>query len=164
MDLCYALKHKVGLQIAPRGEAILRPVYFAIIVVTVILVDLGSGWVSRSDAYEHHGFKVDPMGSHDECLSCHNGYISDYHIQCIPNYFLGLSHPQIQKYPPPKLKNEFKPVEVAEKMGIFFVDGKIDCISCHSLRAVNRYHLRIDASDKQLCYACHIKLGEVWGR
>ena len=142
----------------------MRSVSFAIIIVTVIFANLGNDWLSRADAFDHHGFNVDPMGRHDECLSCHNGYISDYHAQCIPNYFLGISNPEIKKYPPPKLKNEFKPVEVAEKNGIIFIDGKIDCISCHSLMVKNRDHLRIDASEKQLCYACHIKLGEVWGR
>lgn len=157
-------KQKNEVHVITRKVRKMRLVYLTRIIVTAILVVLGNDWFSRADAYEHHGFNVDPMGRHDECLSCHNGFLSDFHSQCIPVYFLGISHPDKQKYPPPKRKHEFKPVEVAEKNGIIFIDGKIDCISCHSLRAIDRDHLRIDASEKQLCYACHIKLGEVWGR
>ncbi len=141
----------------------MRPVYFTIIIVTFILVVLGNKWFTRQTPMSTTG-SMSIAGTHDECLSCHNGYISDFHTKCTPVYFLGISHPDKKGYPPPERKREFKSVADAEKSGIMFVDGKIDCISCHSLRAINRDHLRIENAEKQLCYACHIKLGEVWGR
>ena len=114
----------------------MRPVYFAIIIVTVILAVFGSNLVPRVEAVEHHGDTADIKGNRVACLSCHNDKIAK-------------SLPDNKVYPPPNRKSEFKPVADAQKNGVMFIDGKMDCTSCHGL---------------QICYACHQKLGTVTGR
>lgn len=142
----------------------MRLAHLTTVILSFFLVFLLNDSFYGAEAHEHHGFNVDVAGTHDECLTCHNGYISDFHTKCTPVYFLGISHPDNKGYPPPERKREFKSLADAQKSGILFVGGRIDCISCHSLVVTNHDHLRIENTNKKLCYACHIKLGKVWGR
>ena len=91
----------------------MRPVYFAIIIVTVILVVFGSNRFSRVEAVEHHGYNADIKGNRDACLSCHNDKIAKSHTDCMPICFFGESHPDNKVYPPPNRKSEFKTVAAA---------------------------------------------------
>ena len=141
----------------------MRPVFRAITIAAVILVVLGSNRFSRVEAVEHHGYDADMRGNRDACLSCHNDKIAKSHSNCMPVCLFGKSHPDNKVYPPPNRKNDFKPVAVAENNGIMFIDGKMDCLSCHSLLVKSRYHLRINNWEKQICYACHQKLGTATG-
>jgi hypothetical protein len=52
---------------------------------------------------------------------------------------------------------KFIPAGAAEMAGIKFIDGRIDCISCHNLLNPDRYHLRIENRKSRLCLACHLK-------
>ena len=137
----------------------MRPLYLAIIAfITVILVILGSDRFFRAEAVEHHGYNADPRGDRKDCISCHNDKIAKSHSKCMPICLFGKSHPDNQVYPPPNRIHEFKPALVAQQYGVVLVDGKMDCISCHSLRVNSRYNLRIKNWEKQICYACHNKL------
>jgi hypothetical protein len=143
--------------VAAMRKCHMRLLSLARISITVILVALGTGLFSRAEAVEHHGYNADATGSHDGCLSCHNNKIAPSNPRCMPVCLFGKSHPVNLVYPPPNRKNEFKPALIAQQNGIMFVDGKMDCISCHSLNAKSRYHLRVNNWENQICNACHIK-------
>ena len=135
----------------------MRQLYLVITGVAVILVVVVAELFSGAEAVEHHGYDADDRGSRDDCLSCHNNKIAKTNPNCMPICLFGKSHPVNLVYPPPKRKNEFKPALIAQQNGVIFVDGKMDCISCHSLLVKSRYHLRIKNWDNQICTACHIK-------
>jgi predicted CXXCH cytochrome family protein len=52
---------------------------------------------------------------------------------------------------------KFAPAGAAEMAGVKFIDGRVDCISCHDLTNTDRYHLRIENRKSRLCLACHLK-------
>jgi predicted CXXCH cytochrome family protein len=135
----------------------MRLIYLVITIVTVILIVVGSDRFFRAEAVEHHGYNTDPRGDRKDCLSCHNDKTARSHSKCMPICLFGESHPDNRVYPPPNRIKEFKPASVAQQYGVLFVDGKMDCISCHSLHDKSRYHLRIKNWEKQICYACHIR-------
>ena len=134
----------------------MRRVCLAITIVTTILVVLGINLFFRAEALEHHGFKVDVSGGRNECISCHDDTIAKTAPNCMPICFLGKSHPDNKQYPPSNRSKEFKTVLFAQQCGIKFVNGKIDCISCHNLTDNSQYHLRI-CYRENLCRACHIR-------
>lgn len=132
----------------------MRTLSLTIFIVMVILLVLGSNMVFRAEAVEHYGYNVDVKGPHNDCISCHDDVIAKSPPRCMPVCFFGESHPNNKEYPPSRRRNEFKPVSVAEQSGIKFVNGKVDCISCHSLLLKSRYLLRIEYG-AHLCFACH---------
>lgn len=136
----------------------MRRFYLPIIIVAVILVVAGNDRYFRAEAVEHHGYDADPRADRQGCLACHNDKMARAHSKCMPICLFGKSHPDNRVYPPPNRINEFKSPSVAQQYGVLLVDGKMDCISCHSLRVTNRYHLRIKNWEKEICYACHNKL------
>ena len=133
----------------------MRTATVAITIVTIILVVLGINLFFQAEAVEHHGYKVDIKAGRSGCLSCHDDVLAKTIPRCMPVCLFAESHPVNQAYPPPNRRNEFKPVSVTEQGGIKFVDGKIDCISCHNLLVNNRSHLRIQNRENQLCTFCH---------
>jgi hypothetical protein len=150
-------KQLASLAISTMRSGHMRLLYLVIIIVMAILVILGTDMFFRAEAVEHHGFNADPRGDRKDCLSCHNDTKARSHSKCMPICLFGESHPDNRVYPPPNRKNEFKPALIAQQNGIILVNGKMDCISCHSLNVNSRYHLRIKNWDNQICNACHIK-------
>jgi hypothetical protein len=136
----------------------MRPLSLVINIFTGVLIIIGHAPFSPVEAVEHHGYNANNLGKRDDCLSCHNDNIAKSHSNCMPICFFGKSHPDNRDYPPLRRKDEFQPVAVAEQSGIMFIDGKMDCISCHSLQVKSRYHLRNKDWQKQLCSACHKRL------
>lgn len=126
----------------------------------VLLCVGGTGTLFTAEAVEHHGFKVKDGGagggSYTECLQCHCVAISKDIPKCMPVCFLGKSHPLNAVYPPPQRAYEFRPVAEAQKLGIKFINGKTDCISCHNLMGDKSKHLRIQ-NGPDLCKACHVR-------
>lgn len=106
----------------------------------------------------HHALTVESEAGYGECLACHDGVLASYVSPCLAAvcFFRG-SHPVARPYPPPDKTGEFAPQEEAERAGIRFPGGRIDCISCHDLHAAERYHLRLGTADSRLCFACHRK-------
>ena len=146
-----------GVSAASMRVGSVRAVHFSIIAVSVIVTVCLATLLFRAEAVEHHGFNVNIHGSYSECLSCHDDTVARSIPQCMGVCLLGESHPVNRIYPPPDRSVEFRTVSDAEQSGIKFVDGKIDCISCHNLRANYRNHLRVRIDGNQLCFTCHIK-------
>lgn len=140
-----------------KKESPMRPLPIAVILTAIILVVFGSTRLFRAEAVEHHGYDVDFKQERENCLSCHNDKIAKSHSKCMPICLFGKSHPDNLDYPPADRINEFKPASVAQQYGVMFIDGKMNCVSCHSLLVKSRYHLRIENWENQLCNACHNK-------
>jgi doubled CXXCH motif protein len=106
----------------------------------------------------HHGLTVDGEGGYVDCLSCHDGVLAKNVSPCLAAvcFFKG-THPVARPYPPAEKSEEFVPKAEAEKAGVRFVDGRVDCISCHDLANGERYHLRIETRNSRLCQSCHLK-------
>ena len=132
----------------------MRRPYVYLTVVTVVIVVLGTDWFFRAESVEHHGVNA---GMDQECVSCHNAYVTPTNFKCMPICLFGKSHPLRKSYPPPNRENAFNPVAYAQSRGIVFLEGKMDCISCHSLNIKSRYHLRISNWNAEMCEACHRK-------
>ncbi len=114
--------------------------------------------VALSAEVEHHGSIVDSAAGYRECLTCHDGIVATNISPCLgPVCMLRSDHPVNRAYPPPDKAREFASTAVAEGAGIRFLDGRIDCISCHDLLNQNRFHLRIEERDSRLCLACHLR-------
>ena len=116
----------------------------------------------RAEAVEHHGFIVNDSGEHggsySECRTCHCDEIAQEPPPCMPVCAIGRSHPTNVNYPPSHKREEFRSIEEAEGRGMKFVDGKVDCISCHNLIKINsKNHLRFE-NHMDMCNACHTKL------
>ena len=119
---------------------------------------LFAGMTLSADEVEHHGSLVNSASGYQECLACHDGILAPNISPCLgPICMLKTDHPIDRHYPPPERIREFAPAVVAEATGIRFIDGRIDCISCHDLHNPDRYHLRIDERNSRLCLACHLK-------
>ena len=143
----------------------MRSLPIAMILTAILLTSYGTMMRSNAEAVEHYGYKVNDAGLHGgsytECLKCHGRAIDNRTIakgipDCMPVCFFGKNHPLNKDYPPPKKEKHFKPVRAAEQGGIKFVDGKIDCISCHNLMENNLKLLRVEYKQK-LCQTCHVK-------
>jgi predicted CXXCH cytochrome family protein len=133
-----------------------------LILAAVILAICGTILLFRAEAVEHHGFTVNAEGLHGgsykECLVCHCDVIAPGPPPCMPVCLIGQSHPVNQSYPPAHRKNDFRTIEDAEQLGVVFVDGKTDCISCHDLKKKEvKYHLRFEKNQK-FCETCHNKM------
>jgi predicted CXXCH cytochrome family protein len=136
----------------------MRHIHLSLLLITVALLILVTNRYFRAEAVEHHGYQVDVSGRQKDCLSCHDKIIKS-RPNCMPVCFLGKNHPNTTNYPPPNRKNEFKPTLEAEQRGAMFVDGKMECLSCHSMMVKTRYHLRVKNWEQNLCYVCHNKEG-----
>ena len=135
----------------------MRWVCLAMTFFTVIPVVLGISEFPRGEEVTHHGIKIDVNGSRtDFCLSCHEHTNCKTITDCVPVCSYGVSHLKNQDYPPSNRRDKYNPVSFVEKRGIIFVNGKIDCISCHNLQGNNPYHLRIIV-ENELCHVCHDK-------
>lgn len=131
---------------------------FFIATTALVAVALGSNLLLKAEAVEHHGFQVNSEGRYSECLSCHDGTVAQTISPCVgTRCFFSDSHPVERNYPPPDKWRDFNPAPVAEQAGVKFVDGQIDCISCHNLLNASQYHLRVDQRQSKLCRACHLR-------
>ena len=112
----------------------------------------------RAEKIQHHTIPVESEAGYVECLTCHDGVLAPKVSPCLATVclFRG-THPVARPYPPPYKSEEFAQREEAEQLGIRFINGGIDCISCHDLHNAGRYHLRIGTDGSQLCFACHRK-------
>ena len=125
---------------------------------TIVVSALVGNLLLRAEAVEHHGFNVNSAGRYSECLACHDGVIAQSITPCVGTICIFRdSHPINQIYPPPSKQRDFAPASAAESAGIKFVDGQIDCISCHNLENPAQYHLRIEQSQSRLCRSCHLR-------
>jgi len=106
----------------------------------------------------HHGFSVESEGRYGHCATCHDGIIAPPVSSCLETIcFYNDSHPINNPYPPVNRLEEFRPTAVAEQAGIRFTNGRLDCISCHNLLNLVRFHLRVETRKNRLCLACHRK-------
>jgi predicted CXXCH cytochrome family protein len=107
---------------------------------------------------QHHAQPVEGEAGYSECLACHDGVLAPNASPCLATvcFFRG-PHPVARPYPPPDKSREFSTLEEAERLGIPFPGGQIDCISCHDLNDAGRYHLRLGTDNSRLCFACHRK-------
>jgi hypothetical protein len=127
--------------------------------IALLLCFLGmAAIIAYADTVDHHGFQVSTEATYTECLSCHDGVLAPAVSVCLGTICTFQdSHPVNKYYPPPDRMREFAPATVAEMAGVKFVDGRIDCISCHELTATDRYYLRITNWKSRLCLACHLR-------
>ncbi len=107
---------------------------------------------------QHHGLTVESEASYGECLACHDGVLAPSVSPCLATvcFFRG-PHPVARSYPPPEKPEQFASRLEAERLGIRFPKGQIDCISCHDLYIAERPHLRLGTNGSGLCFACHRK-------
>lgn len=111
-----------------------------------------------AEVVNHHGSMVESEAGYRVCLSCHDGVVAPNISPCLAQICMLKSDHSVDKpYPPPDRMREFATAAAAEAAGAKFVDGKIDCISCHDLKSTDRYHLRIVDLNSRLCLACHLK-------
>ncbi|WP_298438435.1 cytochrome c3 family protein [Geobacter sp.] len=106
----------------------------------------------------HHGEEVNPRGSMEDCLFCHDGRIARAVDYCTANCSIWSSHPVRRPYPPRGQESSYRPVAELQALGIVLVDGAVDCISCHDLRNPEKGHLVPDTEQVGLCVACHVNL------
>ncbi len=112
----------------------------------------------RAAQIKHHNMMVDSDADYTACLSCHDGVLASEVSPCMAKIcFLKRDHPVDRSYPPQEKSAEFAALAAAERAGIRFRGGKIDCISCHDLLNDKRYHLRVENRDSRLCQSCHLK-------
>ncbi|MCR4336628.1 MAG: hypothetical protein NUV91_02320 [Candidatus Omnitrophica bacterium] len=95
-----------------------------------------------------------------ECLSCHDGVISQTADVSIKagrfDHSIGLSHSIGVPYPPPGKEREYVPVsQLPSEIQLF--DGKLGCLSCHSPYIDKKSNLVLDNRGSALCFACHVK-------
>jgi hypothetical protein len=142
-----------GMIKLPSHSVFLKVGVAGILLVGIAIYFLGM----KGDAEEilHHGSTVNSEAGYRECLSCHDGVVAPNISPCLgPVCKLKDDHSVNKPYPPPDKVQNFAPVGTAEIAGIKFVDGRIDCISCHNLLNPNRYHLRVENRNS---LACHLK-------
>ncbi len=117
-----------------------------------------AGMAMSADGVEHHGSIVNSAAGYRECLTCHDGVVATDVSPCLgPVCMLKNDHPVDRTYPPRDKARDFAPAAVAEGAGVRFIDGRIDCISCHDLHNAGRFHLRIEERNSRLCLACHLR-------
>lgn len=114
--------------------------------------------LSGAEPVPHHGETVNPRGSMDECLSCHDGRIARAVDYCTSDCSIWSSHPVRRPYPPRGKENAYRPASDLPALGIELVNGTVDCISCHRLDNPDKGHLVPDTKQVGLCLACHVNL------
>lgn len=112
----------------------------------------------RSGAVQHHGNDVDAAGSHEDCMSCHDGISAKNISICTDNCFAHEPHPVNKRYPPLGKSHLYAPISLLKEQGMQFTARKITCISCHNLRNEQRYHLVLETEHAKLCLACHVRM------
>jgi hypothetical protein len=119
---------------------------------------LFAGMALSAEVVNHHGTRVESESGYPACLSCHDGVVATNISPCMARVCMLKSDHSVNKpYPPPDRMREFASAAAAELAGAKFIDGKIDCISCHDLKNTGRFHLRIVDTNSRLCLACHLK-------
>lgn len=111
----------------------------------------------RAEQIPHHGESVNPRGSSEECLACHDGLIAGNVPVCTVDCSFNSAHPLSHRYPPRGKEGSFRPADSLKEAGIELVDGKVACISCHNLGNPGKGHLVMDNAGSRLCAACHVK-------
>ncbi len=130
-----------------------------------------TGIVSDSHAVatgKAHSVKAQDFGEFQmstgsgRCLGCHDGlYSSDVHIKNTGNMQLnlipgGYDHPIGVNYQEAYLSNaSHLQAPGALDPRIVFVDGTVECESCHNSYSDNNFMLVIENSNSSLCFACH---------
>lgn len=132
------------------------------LMVVILLFSLGgiaaAGVVLPAGDTEHHGYMVNSEAGFRECLTCHDDVVATGISPCLAQICMLKSDHSVDKpYPPSARTGEFAPAPMAEAEGVKFVNGRIDCISCHDLRNRDQYHLRVEDRKSRLCRACHLK-------
>ncbi len=98
----------------------------------------------------HHGIAVESEGTAQDCLLCHDGYMTSSAF----SYTVRSSHSILKNYPPVRDRRRYAPVAAVRMRGVKIVNGKITCISCHNLKNPEKFHLAVEKS--KLCVICHI--------
>ncbi len=107
---------------------------------------------------QHHSLTVESEAGYGECLACHDGLLAPSASPCLATVCLFRGpHPVARLFPPPDKTEQFATREEAERVGIRFLNGQTDCISCHDLHTTDRYQLRLGTMNSRLCFACHRK-------
>lgn len=107
---------------------------------------------------------VDTFSS--DCMACHDGVNARYHDVRIRNgkrqgpislsTVLG-SHPIGMHYGSAAYENSsLRPVDEMNP-NIVLADGRVGCLSCHSMLNPEQFHLAVDNSGSNLCFQCHIR-------
>ncbi len=123
-----------------------------------LLAQLLAPGLARAVQVLHHGLAVESEAGYVECLACHDNVIARTVPTCLATVCLFRGpHPVARPYPPPEKSEQFATPAEAERAGIRFVNGRIDCISCHNLQVAEGAHLRLQTAGSRLCFACHRK-------
>ena len=95
-----------------------------------------------------------------ECLSCHDGVISKLGKVTVRQgeyqHGIGITHPIGVGYPRGGISDEYVAPEQLPK-AIQLFDGKVGCLSCHSLYGGGKDLLVMDNMGSALCVSCHRK-------
>ncbi|HEY6871772.1 MAG TPA: cytochrome C [Geobacteraceae bacterium] len=117
-----------------------------------------AGMAFSANEVAHHGSQVSISADYKVCLTCHDGVVAPRISPCLAQVcMLKSDHPVGRPYPPPGKEREYASAALAESAGIKFIDGRIDCISCHDLNNPDQFHLRIEEKRDRLCRACHLR-------
>lgn len=132
------------------------------LMVLILLFSLGgiaaAGAVLQAGDTEHHGSMVNSEAGFRDCLTCHDDVVATGISPCLAQICMLKSDHSVDKpYPPHDRVGEFATTPRAEAAGVRFLNGRIDCISCHDLRNRDQYHLRVEDRKSRLCLACHLK-------
>ncbi len=137
-------------------SVIIKLVFLVMLVVGTAIYFMGRKGIA--DEIDHHGATVKSEAGYQECLGCHDGVSAPSISPCLEKFcMLKTDHVINISYPPTEKTREYTSAAAAEMAGIKFVNGRIDCISCHDLLNPKKFHLRIEDFQSRLCLACHIK-------